>query len=155
MLQRIQTLYLSGAIISCILLFFFPIANYTYEILNYKLFVTGMRYMEQNTTIDFWVTSPMLFLLICSVLLSIVSIFTFKKRRLQLLFVNINILFTIILVALIFLYYSDHYFREIVKDKPSYQFGCFIPLISLVFLVLAFRAIRKDEALVKSSERLR
>jgi hypothetical protein len=36
-----------------------------------------------------------------------------------------------------------------------YQFGMYIPLISLIFLVLASRAIRKDEELIKSSDRLR
>ena len=155
MIQRIQTLYLSVAIITCTLSFFFPIALYQSDIHTYKLFTTGMKYLQEETIINFWATSPMLFLLAGSILLSVSAIFTYKKRRLQLLFVNINILFTITLVALIFLFYSDHFFREIVKVQPSYQFGGFIPLISLVFLVLAFRAIRKDETLVKSSERLR
>ncbi len=156
MLQRIQTLYLSVSIITCVLLLFFPIATYQHDMQGtYKLFLTGMKYMEQPTIINFWATSPMIFLLIGSILLSTASIFTFKKRRLQLLFVNINILFTITLVALIFLFYSDHFFREIVKVQPSYQFGGFIPLISLIFLIMAFRSIRKDESLVRSADRLR
>ena len=156
MLQRIQTLYLSVAIIACTLLFFFPIAQYQNDLRGtYKLFATGMKYMEEQTTVNFLATSPMLLLLIGSILLSIASIFTFKKRRLQLLFVNINILFTITLVALLFLFYSDHFFRDIVQVSPSYQFGGFIPLISLVFLILAFRAIKKDESLVRSADRLR
>ena len=155
MIQRVQTLFLSIAIVTCFLLFFFPIAIYQHDILTYKLFVTHMVYVDQQTTINFWATSPMLFLLLGSMLLSLVAIFTFKKRKLQLLFVNINILFTITLVALIFLFYSDHFFRDIVKVQPSYQIGGFIPLISLVFLILAFRAIRKDEALLKSADRLR
>jgi hypothetical protein len=156
MIQRIQTLFLSVAIIACALLFFFPIATYQNEIQGtYKLFATGMKYMDQQTSINFWATFPMLFLLSASILLSLAAIFTFKKRKLQLLFVNINILFTIAFVAFIFLFYSDHFFREIVKAQPSYQFGGFIPLISLVFLILAFRAIRKDEALIKSTDRLR
>jgi len=155
MIQRIQTLFLSVAIITCSLLFFFPIATYQHDLFTYKLFATHLIYIEEQTIINFWATSPMLFLFVGSMLLSITAIFTYKKRRLQLLFVNINILFTIILVALIFLFYSDHFFRQIVKVPPSYQFGGFIPLVSLVFLILAFRAIRKDEALLKSSERLR
>jgi hypothetical protein len=40
-------------------------------------------------------------------------------------------------------------------QQPSYQFGIFLPVISLLLLVLASRAIRKDEALVKSADRLR
>jgi hypothetical protein len=41
------------------------------------------------------------------------------------------------------------------KTAPSYQFGIFFPLVSLVCIIMASRAIRKDEALVKSSDRLR
>jgi hypothetical protein len=156
MIQRIQTLFLGVATISYILLFIFPIAIYHHEVQGtYKLLVTGMVYADQQAVIDFWATSPMLFLSAASMLLSVIAIFTFRKRKLQLLFVNISILFTIILVALMFLFYSDHFFREIVKVQPSYQFGGFIPLISLVFLILAFRAIRKDEAMVRSADRIR
>jgi len=156
MIQRIQTLFLSISVISCILLFFFPIALYINDIpATYKLFVTHLIFIEGKTIINFWATSPMLFLLIISILLSLAAIFSYKKRRLQLLFVNINILLTIVQIALIFLFYSDHLFRDIIKVRPSYQMGGFIPLISLVFLILAFRAIKKDEALVKSADRLR
>lgn len=156
MIQRIQTLFLFLSIMACALLFFFPIAVYHNPLHGtYKLFATHMIYVDAQAVMNFLATSPMLILLIGSMLLSLVAIFTFKKRKLQLLFVNLNILFTIALVALIFLFYADHFFRDNVQVQPTYQFGGFAPLISLVFLILSFRAIRKDEALLKSSERLR
>jgi hypothetical protein len=156
MIQRIQTLYLAVAVVCFCLLFFFPVAIYNHEVQGtYQLFVTGMKYIDQQTTINFWATFPMALLTGTVVILSGVSIFLFRKRKLQLLLVNICILSTIVLVALIFLFYADHLFKEIVKVQPSYQFGGFIPLISLVFLILSFRAIRKDEALIKSTDRLR
>jgi|WetSurMetagenome_2_1015567.scaffolds.fasta_scaffold57697_3 hypothetical protein len=156
MIQRIQTLYLSAAIISYILLFFFPIADYANEIQGtYRLFVTGMKYTEQHTTVNFWATFPMLGLLVVAAIFTVISLFQYRKRKTQLLLVNLSILFTIILVGLIFLFYADHFFQDVVKVRPTYQFGCFVPLISLVFLLLSFRAIRKDDALVKSTDRLR
>jgi hypothetical protein len=156
MIQRIQSLYLAVAVVCFCLLFFFPVAIYHHEVQGtYQLFVTGMKYVDQQTTINFWATFPMVLLTGIALLLSAASIFLFKKRKLQLLLVNLSILFTIVLVALIFLFYADHLFKDIVKVLPSYQFGGFIPLISLVFLILSFRAIRKDDNLVKSTERLR
>ena len=155
MLQRIQTLYSGIAIITYILLLFFPIAVYQEDVHIYKLYASGMKYADPETIINFWATFPMLFVLCILIVLPFISIFSYKKRKLQLLFVNTSILLTIALIAMIFIFYSDYFFRDIVKVRPEYQFGAFIPLISLVFLVLAFRAIRKDEALVKSADRLR
>ena len=114
-----------------------------------------MKYMDPETFINFWATFPLLLVLCILIILPVIAIFSYQKRRLQLLFVNTGILLTIALIAMIFLFYSDYFFQDIVKVRPDYQFGAFIPLISLVFLVLAFRAIRKDEALVKSADRLR
>ena len=37
----------------------------------------------------------------------------------------------------------------------SYWIGSVLPIISLVFLIMAIRGIRKDEKLVKSLDRLR
>jgi len=58
---------------------------------------------------------------------------------------------------LVFLLYSRFFEKRLGGGgiPSTYQFGMYIPLISLVFLVLASRAIRKDEALIKSSDRLR
>lgn len=155
MLQRIQTLYLGVSIITYILLFLFPIAVYQQDVHTYKLFASGMKYMDPETFISFWATFPMLIILCILIILPLIAIFSYQKRRLQILFVNTGILLTIALIAMIFLFYSDYFFKDIVKVRPDYQFGAFIPLISLVFLVLAFRAIRKDEALVRSADRLR
>jgi uncharacterized oligopeptide transporter (OPT) family protein len=41
--------------------------------------------------------------------------------------------------------------------KPDYAggIGIYLPIVSLMFLVLANRAIKRDEKLVRSSDRLR
>ncbi len=156
MIQRIQTVFLAIVFISGIISFVFPIAAYTNDATGtYQLSVTGMKYMEANVYIDFASTSPMLILMICSILLSGAAIFMYGNRRKQLLVVNTAFLINVILIAVIFLLYSNRMFRDIVKAEPSYELGAFLPLISIVFLILASRAIRKDEALVKSADRLR
>jgi len=156
MIQRIQTLYLSIVAAACILLFFFPLAEYPNDIQGtYIFYITGVRYMmDPPITVQFWTTFPLLLLVILTMALAFISIFLYKKRRIQLLLVNIAFLFMIILISLVLLYYNGH-FEKLFNTPISYQFGIFIPLVSLGLLILASRAIRKDESMVKSADRLR
>jgi magnesium-transporting ATPase (P-type) len=156
MIQRIQSLYLLIVAIACSLLFFFPMIDYIDPLKGtYKLFATGMKsYADLPGVLFFWETFPLLILVCASLILSIITIFLFKKRSIQFRLVSINGFLNILLIGLVFLLYSK-IFEHRLGILSNYQFGMYIPLISLVFLVLASRAIRKDEYLVKSSDRLR
>jgi hypothetical protein len=156
MLQRIQTVYLTAVIIACVMLFTFPLATYDNAAKGtYELSITGCRYMTNPPIyVEFWRTFPMLLIVISSLVLAVISLLLYKKRRIQVLLVNITFLLHVILIGIIYIYYSSH-FVTMANAQPSYKFGIFLPLISLVLLVLASRAIRKDEALVRSADRLR
>ena len=156
MIQRIQSLYLFIVAIACTLLFFFPMIDYIDPVKGtYKLFATGMKsYSDLPGLLFFWETFPILILVITSLVMALITIFLYKKRKTQFQLVNINVLLNVLLVALVFLLYS-RIFENRLHIASTYQFGIYIPLISLVFLVLASRAIRKDDSLVKSSDRLR
>lgn len=158
MIQRIQTVYLTASVIACVLLFSFPMAKFNNDVQGtYILSVIGVKYLnmvDPPIFVNFWLTFPMLILAIASIIITGTAIFLYKKRRSQLLLVNISFLLNVILVGLVYLYYVG-YIEKLSKVVPSYQFGIFLPLISMVLLVLANRTIRKDEALVKSTDRLR
>jgi hypothetical protein len=156
MLQRIQSLYMVIAVVASAMLFFFPVAKYNHDVQGtYVLFVSGLKYMiEPPIIVNFWLTFPMLLFTVLSILLTIVAIFIFKKRMIQLWMVNISFLLNITLIILVFLYYTSHFEKQL-NTLASYQFGIFLPIVSLICLVMASRAIRKDEALVRSSDRLR
>lgn len=156
MIQRIQSLYLFVVAIACSLLFFVPMIDYIDPGKGtYKLFAIGMKsFSDLPGLLFFWQTSPLLILVILSLALTIITIFLFKRRKTQLLLLNINVLVNILLIAFVFLLYSK-IFEQRLQIPSNYQFGMYIPLISLVFLMMASRAIRKDESLVKSSDRLR
>jgi len=64
-----------------------------------------------------------------------------------------GIFLNIILVAGVFLNYPKLFIDTKIDIEPG--LGTYFPLISLVFLVLAYRFILKDEKLVKSADRLR
>lgn len=86
------------------------------------------------------------------IVLSVLTIFLFKNRKLQFVLVRFNILINIILLG-VFGYYTQTLSGEtLVSEK---EIGLIIPFVSIVFLYLANTAIRKDEELVKSVDRLR
>lgn len=137
MLQRVQTIYLLIALFSAAL---FP-----YVVPLWKLDSGADFYFNQN------LVYVVLFGLSTS--LSIVSILSFKKRQLQFVLGRLNIILNLILLVL-FVYRSLNVSGEIpaVSEKGI---GMFLPVLSIVMLVLANKAIKKDEDLVKSVDRLR
>ncbi len=158
MLQRIQTLYLAIAALACVLLFFFPLAAFFNELEgNYKLFIYGIRSLdpEPRAVFSLFFTLPLIVLVIVSILLTLLTIFSYKKRWLQVRLNAFNVITNIVVIMLIFFYYAP-YITGITKSDPEYNYiGMILPLITLAMLILATRAIKKDEALVKSADRLR
>ena len=136
MLQRIQTLYLlMAAGISVGLIFMFPIWETT----------GGSKVYAYNELLY-------LMLFLGSGALSILSIFMFKNRKLQFVLGRLNIISNFFLLGF-FVYQSLNVSGETLVSEKG--IGMFLPIISIVFLVLANKAIKKDEDLVKSVDRLR
>jgi FtsH-binding integral membrane protein len=137
MLQRIQTVYLALAmIVSGALPFVFPLWTLT----------TGKDFWFMQST-----TFTALFGL-CTAL-ALLSLLTYKKRQQQFVMNRLNMILNLILLGL-FVYHSLNLSGEtpVVSEKGI---GMFLPIVSIVLLVLANKAIKKDEDLVKSVDRLR
>ena len=136
MIQRIQTIYLLiAAGISAGLIFVF------------HLWTT-------NEDALFFAKEDILYLALFlgSAVLSLLSIFMFKNRQLQFVLGRLNIILNFILLGL-FVYRSLSLSGE--TDVSEKGIGMLLPIFSIVFLVLANKAIKKDEDLVKSVDRLR
>jgi len=135
MIQRIQTIYMSiVAILMIILYFFFP--DFTSS--------NGEVVMHKNSLL-------IIFPIFASILLAIISIFKYKNRQTQFVLNRLNSLFIFILLG-VFVYISLDVSGEMEISKKGIGL---LPIISIVFLVLANKAIQKDERLVKSMDRLR
>ncbi|BAO74659.1 DUF4293 domain-containing protein [Winogradskyella sp. PG-2] len=136
MIQRIQTLYLIlSAGISAGLIFVFHL-------------------WTNNAGSKVFVLDDYLYLglFLGSALLSLISIFMFKNRKSQFVMGRLNIILNFILLG-IFVYQSLNISGETnVSEKGI---GILLPIFSIVCLVLANKAIKKDEDLVKSVDRLR
>jgi hypothetical protein len=96
---------------------------------------------------------PLSVLIILIPALSLITIFFFKNRKMQLRLSLLLIVFcSLLIVALIHVYIitTTRYDARMVPG-----FKMILPLIILVITILAYRGIKKDDQLVKSYDRLR
>ncbi|MFI2744022.1 DUF4293 domain-containing protein [Zhouia sp. PK063] len=89
---------------------------------------------------------------ISSAILALITIFLYKNRKNQFVVNRLNMILNLILLG-VFVYRSLILSGE--SNISEKGIGMLLPIISIVFLVLANRAIKKDEDLVKSVDRLR
>jgi hypothetical protein len=158
MIQRIQTVYLSLAVIALALIFAFPLAQFFSENGAYVLSVTGLKNMVPGEPEAFaaMVFLPLIFVTAGIALLTIFAIFQYKNRPFQIKLTNIGVLSSIVLIMGIFFFYIPMIEKKIsIVPDYSKAFGIYLPLVALVFLIMANRAIKRDDKLVRSADRLR
>ena len=129
MLQRIQSVFLFlSSIITLIMIFFVPI----FEIGSKEMFAS-----------DFLWAKVFLFI---SAFLSLISISLYKTRKKQILLCSFSrTQITIALILLLFMY----------KKELNVKVELLLFAIPYLLLILSSYFIKKDEKLVKSSERIR
>ncbi len=156
MLQRIQTVYLFIVSLALGLMFVFPISSYYGDFHTFKLTLLGVVNLvpDSENIFQAYFTLPLITFVLLLCMLSIISIFLFKNRKRQLMILKINILVNILLIVGIFLIYSKLILTQIDVSE-EYSTGAFLPLLSLIFLIMAFRGVKKDDELVRSADRLR
>ena len=144
MIQRIQTLYLLLAgVISLGFIFVFSLWTNTkgVEYFALDLFYESLIILK---------VIPILFVL--SGFLSLISLFLFKNRKNQFILNRINILINLFLLGVLIYHLLMLSGETQVSEKGI---GVFLPVVVIVLLAIANKAIKKDEDLVKSVDRLR
>jgi Domain of unknown function (DUF4293) len=137
MIQRIQTIYLFLAfVVTGILPFFIPLWT-----------------MANGSPYYFMQNQVYVVVLGLSTTLSLLSIVSYKKRQNQFVIGRLNIILNLILLGL-FVYRSLNVSGETLAVSEK-GIGMFLPIVAIVLLALANKAIKKDEDLVKSVDRLR
>lgn len=158
MIQRIQTVYLALAVIALGLLFAFPLAQFFAENGAYVLSITGLKNMVPGgeNPFPYLIFLPLSIVTVCAAILAMVSLLQYKNRSLQIRLTNIGVLIIIFLILGIFFFYIPLIEKKI-SIVPDYTkvLGIYMPLIALVSFVLANRAIKRDDRLVRSADRLR
>lgn len=158
MIQRIQTLFLLISIAINAAIFSFSLATINYNGLSNDFTIMGLidrgtgEYIYSN-----WLIPG---LAISSILVSLLAIFLYKKRSLQIKTAQLALFFQTAFVAVIF-YFVDQVGQQLSVSEAldaieiTYSSGSWLALFPFIFLFLAIRNIQKDEKLIKAADRLR
>jgi hypothetical protein len=131
MIQRIQTIYLL-------------IAAIAFALLSFKI-----PFWSLNDEFMYAQNDNKLYLLLITLFVfSLIGIFLFKKRTVQMKLLRLSILIEFVVVVRLFLTY-----RELNTPLDAKVF--FLLMSAFVALLLAYRGVKKDENLVRSVDRIR
>jgi prolipoprotein diacylglyceryltransferase len=158
MLQRIQTVYI---ILFCAVLFtasFLPFASIVLEDQStYNFYPTGW---DSQSSLEGFKVYPFYSGYLVAVAFGILMLVNFKKRKKQLRYGMLSYFFVLITLVYMFLEVSSVEEFLLVSENNSlksisYSFSMYLLVASLPIIFLANRAIKKDEKLVSSLDRLR
>ena len=153
MWQRIQTVFLVIAIVSLLVSIFLPIwvtetdgNRHTLYALHYSSFENG------NQTAVYFPYCLTAVFAIASITVALIEIGKYKNRMLQMKLGALNSLFLVGTIGCAVYFASD--LMKAFKGG-DYGLGLWLPGVAVLANLLANRFIRKDEKLVRDSERLR
>ena len=143
MIQRVQSLFFFfSSIALLVIVFYFPVLV---EVLDVNRSADKVDYQEIEFLLKDNYQYARLFIFF-SIGISLFSIFQFKNRKRQMLISSIaRLMITIACVLLVFVY----------KNQLDFGIGLFLLIIPYTSLFLATYFIRKDDKLIKDSDRIR
>ena len=147
MIQRIQSVYLLVSALLLGLLFLLPFAEIANEgaiyTFNFKGILLDGAVQQSGMAIS---------VLLATIMAShVFAIFSFKNRAQQVKIVFFTILMLLGLLGL-FLFFTYFSFSG---AQISFKTGVVLPLVAIILDYLAIRGIKKDEALIRSIDRIR
>lgn len=147
MIQRIQTIYLIISSLLVGLLFLLPFAEIAKDgalyIFNFQGIVLDGALKENGASI--WILAGII------MAMHGVAIISYKNRIRQMRLTVFAILLMLGLMGMFF--YFTYY--SMSGARVSFKIGILLPLIAIILDYLAIRAMGKDEALIRSIDRIR
>ena len=137
MIQRIQSIWLFLAAV-CVFL-----------TLKFSTYVGTNKDLIPSSFLNGIATLPLIFVTLAIGILTLITIFLYKNRKLQL---RLTILAVLLETGLIFLYYEE---IQTFIGKGTFSITAILHVAVIVFLILAARGISSDNKLIKDSNRLR
>lgn len=142
MIQRIQTVYLILAVILMGAFMVLPV--FSQNLLKETIDVKTLGATDNILAL---VAGSLV------ILMDLIGIFSFKNRSLQIKTIWAAIVFNILLALILGYWYTQ--LNSNLIGKVTINFVLLLPFITLLLNVLAVVAVRRDEKLVKSLDRLR
>ncbi len=128
-----------------------PIASFSSNNVIYELLACHIKNPETGNLLINVV--PMAILPLLSFFLSFFTILKFKNRTFQMKLNKLNMLVLVALVAVQIIYFIRIGSMLEITGEPG--FSAIIPVVSLFLIFMGNRAIKKDDDLVKSADRIR
>ena len=136
----------------------FPFAMVVTRGDSYLLDLLGVHYHLHDHQVElmgFWILYVIV-ALACTT--SITTIFLYKNRKLQITLCKLNLLFYLCVIFTVF-YSGENALNYIInlglEGELNYKLGSILPIVSTILIFLGSRAIKKDEELVRSADRIR
>ena len=147
MIQRIQTVYLFIAALLVGFLYLFPFAEISTDgvvyLFNFQGIVQNGILKENGVAISVFIGIIMV--------LEVFAIISFKNRKRQIRITVFSILLKLVLLGM-FYFFTYYSFKE---AQISFKISVLFPVIAIILEYLAILAIKKDEALIRSIDRIR
>ena len=153
MIQRIQTIYLFVASILLLITSLLPI-SYIIDSTQHVVITIYALKVEINNSIS--TTKSVLttgILMYLAIIFSFLTIFLYKNRKLQILISSLLMVISFLICNLIVV--NSYILVPSTQAVMSFNYIAIFPLIYLILFFLAYRAIKKDDKLVKSLDRIR
>ncbi|MFT3994706.1 MAG: DUF4293 domain-containing protein [Dysgonomonas sp.] len=152
MIQRIQTIFFLLVSILMAVTVFSPLGEYVNnENISLLFFSSGVGGTIFHAEYPTW---GIIVLAIVCAILPLVNIFLYKNRKIQMKlgrFTSLLILFLYVTISV----YSNSIISGNDLKFIGIQYGIVLPLIALILNILAILRVKKDEELVRSTERIR
>lgn len=156
MLQRIQSVFLLVVALFALLFPFLPLGSLSVNQVSESISLLDAHVSPDvlitgNLALFWW---PLILLPVVIIILSVYTIFQFKRRMYQVKLGKLNMLAHMVMLILSFLFIDG--LKEVYANNDfSYGLAIFMPVISLLFILRANRSIIKDEGLVRAADRIR
>lgn len=145
MIQRIQTLFISAAIVLAIFLFFTPLITINID----KEQMTFCAYGFYGKTLWFCTTFTVI-----NTIIMLIQLVIFRNRKKQIFIGKLSIFMWMLWIILFstFIYFN---FLTYLDKSYKIHFAAVFPVLIMALILLANRNIKKDEELVRSIDRIR
>lgn len=154
MIQRIQSLYLLIIFGLTLAMFFFPLACFVGGTEEFRITLWGIKNILSGAN-----TVPAIHIGALAALagtIALVTIFLYRKRKMQIRLCVVQIILQAGLQAVIVFYLlRAATLIEMDMSSMKYSITAIFPVINIILAFLAYRGVAKDEKLIKSLDRIR